>query len=332
MKIRKKLIWIIIIALVAGGVFWYFKTRKPEIQYTTEEVKRGSVSQTVSVTGEVLPEKQVDLAFETIGKVTAVNVEIGNEVTKGRLIAKIDGGVTEAQLRQAEEDLAIQQENLDLMRRKWDDYKPEEKEAQKATVRKYQSAAQVIREQLKKTELRSPIDGIVTKINIDMGESVAANTAAVTVIRKNDFEIESDVPESDIIKVKVDQSAVITFDAFPSENKFSAKVVGIEPASTVIQDVVYYKVKLKLDNPDPRIKAGMSADVDINIEEKKDVLKVSEIAVKKENGNKTVQVLLNEGQTKTVPVETGLRGDDGTVEIVSGLKEGDTVITFQSEK
>ena len=125
----------------------------------------------------------------------------------------------------------------------------------------------------------------------------------------------------------------MSFDPLYPEEIFDATVTSIDPASTVIQDVVYYRIKLQLDNLDPRLKAGMSANIDIKTMEKENVLMIPIRAVKGENGEKYVDILNeSDNTTQKAKVVTGIDGDDGMLEIISGLKAGDKVVTFVSEK
>ena len=104
-------------------------------------------------------------------------------------------------------------------------------------------------------------------------------------------------------------------------------MIKIEPAETIIQGVVYYKVTVGFDEPDERMKSGMTANVDIITETKENVLAVPQGAVLAKDGQKMVRIL--EGKDiKEVKVETGIRGSRGEIEILSGLKKGDRVITF----
>jgi len=107
-------------------------------------------------------------------------------------------------------------------------------------------------------------------------------------------------------------------------------VTKIDPAATIIQDVVYYKVKLKLDRDEPRLKEGMSTDVDIKTDERNNAVFIPLRAVKNENGGKFVEILKDEknavAEKKTVT--TGMEGDDGLVDIKSGLSGGEKVVTL----
>lgn len=182
---------------------------------------------------------------------------------------------------------------------------------------------------LEKAELKSPINGEITKINYEVGEVIGSSSAGhyFGEIMSYDFILEADVPESDITLVQKDQIAQIVFDSLSENDKFSAQIIEIEPASTVIQDVVYYKIKLKLNEVDARLKPGMSADVDIMIDEKDDVLVVPQRAVE----DNKIKILTHNNQVEERQVETGLKSDSGEVEIISGIKEGEEIILSKKE-
>ena len=346
-KKKKYTIWIIIIVIIVGGVV-ISRSGKDKVKYATEEVERGTIVQTVSVTGEILATSRAELDFEVSGKVKSVSVDVGDEVKSGQEIARLDDNVLRYQFVATQRARDIQQENLDLARRTWDDLKPEEKEAKKLAVRQAQAAVETAGAQLAKSVLYTPISGTVAKIDVEEGKNVVAgstligsSTSFATIVQEGDFKIDVDVPESDITKIKIGQSATVTFDALSSDEVFTARVTEIEPTSTVIQDVVYYGVKLKLDSIDERFKDGMSVDVDIDTAEKPDVLMIPQRAVKNGDrvkspdgghaaGGKKVQILLDNGEVENVEVQTGLRGDDGMIEITSGLSEGQKVVTFVS--
>jgi len=178
-----------------------------------------------------------------------------------------------------------------------------------------------------KSSFASPITGTVSKINVEEGETAVAFSPVITVIAR-DREIEAKVPESDINAVKVGQKAEITLDAV-SDYTFNGQVASIEPAETVIEGVTYYKVKITFSDPEELTRSGMSADLNIKILEKGNILTVPLRAVKEQNGQKYVEILEGEDkQIKQVFVKTGLKGDGGRIEILEGLKGDEEVVTF----
>jgi HlyD family secretion protein len=332
-KKKKTYIILVILILIIGG-FYYSKSKAKKIEYTTSDAVRGNLVRTVSVTGTVTPVTQVDLSFKTGGKLMEINVAVGDQIAKGENIATIDKGTLGDDLAQAQAELAAQKKTLSNMKIH-SAYTPQQANAQKAQVDKAQSAVSSVKSEIGDTVMYSPIDGIVTAKNYEIGESIPANSAltdnpVVSIAGDDGLEIDADVPESDIVKVALGQKADLTFDAFTANDIFPATVTKIDPASTVIQDVVYYKVKLMLDSPEPRLKNGMSTDIDINTAEKDNVVSCPLRAVKTENGSKYVEVLKDEKNniTEKVPVTTGLEGDDGMVEITSGLSGGEKVVTL----
>ena len=181
---------------------------------------------------------------------------------------------------------------------------------------------------LERGTLRAPVNGMVTKVNYDPGEVIG--TSVVEPFGKllsYDFLLEAKVPESDIAKVKLGQKADVTFDALSTNDVFSAEVIEIEPDSTVVQDVVYYMVKLRLADVDGRLKPGMSGDATIHIAEKQNVLQIPLRLLTEENGKRFANVLTPDGTLEKREVKTGLEGDEGLAEIVSGLSEGDLVVS-----
>lgn len=205
-----------------------------------------------------------------------------------------------------------------------------------AKVNDAQSALDLVKKQIEDSIIKSPIDGQIIRDNYEVGEQVGAAGAVYSVLAENSFEISVDISESDVAKVKEGDAVEITLDAFGSDVKFNGSVYFIEPASTVIQDVIYYKVKIKFTDQAEKlagIKPGMTANITIVTAKKENVPALAERAViEKNNGEKIVRVLDN-GKVREVPVKTGLRGDDGLVEILAGnLKEGETIILLINTK
>lgn len=328
-KLKKYIIWIVVIAAIVG-VFFYFRSGKPQAQYSTEEIRKVNVIQTVSVTGELVSENQVDLAFKSSGKTQEINANVGDKVEIGQKLASIETTDLQVSLRQAEQDLIYQRNILYNMKRQKDLYKREQEDAQRALIKKALLEVEDIKNKITESYLYAPFGGIVIRKNIEPGELAVANAAIMTIAREGDLILESNIPESDIIKISIGQKANITLDAFSSSEIFEAAVFEIEPAATVIQDVVYYKTKLKLMKFNPLFKNGMSADIDIKTAEKSNVLAVPARAIKMEGEKKYVEIMKNEATQEIEKryIQTGLEGDEGLIEIVSGLSEGEKVITL----
>jgi HlyD family secretion protein len=197
--------------------------------------------------------------------------------------------------------------------------------AQEAQVKQASANSQSIRAQLAKTRLLSPFDGVVTKLDAKVGEIAGAGVSVVTVMSNKAFQIEANIPEADIAKVSVGDVARVTLDAYGSNVEFSASVVRIDPAETVIEGVSTYKTTLEFSKDDARIKSGMTANIDIVTDSRENVLTVPQWALQGTGDARAVQVKRGD-RVSTATVVVGLKGSDGTVEVVSGLTEGETVV------
>src|SRR3989344_622015 len=198
--------------------------------------------------------------------------------------------------------------------------------AQEASVEKARAGVNNIKAQISKTIISSPIRGIVTKQDAKAGEIVNASSPVVSVISGASFQVEANLPETDVSKVKINDSAKLTLDAYGSDAAFAAKVISIDPAETIIEGVSTYKITFEFDKEDERIRSGLTANIDILTKKKEGVLAVPQRAILTQDGSKIVRVQRGDGRGDEVPVELGLFGSDGRVEILSGLEEGTKVI------
>lgn len=198
--------------------------------------------------------------------------------------------------------------------------------SQEAQLKYAEANVRNIQAQIAKTILKAPINGLVTKQEAKVGEIVSLNVSVVSIISEAKFEIETNVPEADIAKVKLGDSAKVTLDAYGEEVIFEAKVITIDPAETLIEGVATYKTTLQFIQEDERPKPGMTANVDILTDRKENVIAIPQRAVIVADGEKMVKIVDNQGLIKEVKVETGLRGSDGNIEILSGINEGDKII------
>ena len=176
--------------------------------------------------------------------------------------------------------------------------------------------------------LVSPIDGIVTKADPSVGEFVGAGASGFSV-QNSDFKVAAYVPEADIAKVAVGDLASSTLDAYGSYVDFPATVTAIDPAETVLEGVPTYKVTLMFVQPDARIRSGMTSNLEILTHEAVGVVEIPFRAVVTTATSTTVRVVSKDGKSySSVPITVGLKGSDGTIEIVSGLSTGEKVVTY----
>ncbi len=227
----------------------------------------------------------------------------------------------------AKNDLDVAQGELEL---KIAGSTPEAIQAQEAQVTANQANVNNISAQIAKSSIKAPIEGIITKQEAKVGEISQAGVVIVSLISQADFEIETNVPEADIAKVKIGDTAKITLDAYGSDTVFEAKVTKIDPAETIIEGVATYKTTLQFIQNDERIKSGLTANADILTAEKEGVIAVPYRAVISKNGTKIVKILVGK-KTEERKVEIGLRGSDGNIEITEGINEGEKVITFEKK-
>jgi HlyD family secretion protein len=196
--------------------------------------------------------------------------------------------------------------------------------SQEAQVKQVEANSALIRAQIAKATLISPIKGIVTKQDAKEGEIVAPNISLVSVISDKNLEIEANIPEVDIGSVIVGNEVRITLDAFPNE-KFIGRVSYIDPAETVKDGVVNFKVTILFDQSDEKIRSGFTANLTIETKRKENVLVIPQFAVIENDFGSFVKKFENEKITE-IPVVLGVRDNGGSVEVVSGLSQGDVIV------
>lgn len=178
--------------------------------------------------------------------------------------------------------------------------------------------------QLRKTIITAPFDGIVTKIDLKIGEIASPSDSRIAMMSSGVFEVESYIPEVNIAQVKIGDPASITLDAYGTETDFSASVIGIDPAETLKDGVSTYKTRLLFSENDTRIKSGMTATIHITTEKKSGVISIPRSAVTKRNGGIFVNVVSGDGTIERA-VTTGSVTNLGKIEITSGLEEGEII-------
>jgi RND family efflux transporter MFP subunit len=221
------------------------------------------------------------------------------------------------------DQISAQQSQVDLAEANVNSQKAQIKYA-RANVNNYAA-------QLSKNSIRSPLEGTVVMQEAKVGEISQANVPIIKVMTDNNFEIEANIAEVDIANIKLEDQAKVTLDAYGSDKIFTAVVVEIDPAETVIDGVPTYKITFQFAEENGLIKSGMTANLDIVTAERENILSVPQRAVLRSNGKKLIRILQTDNTIQEVTVVTGIRGTDGNIEVIEGLSEGDNVILSTKE-
>lgn len=182
-----------------------------------------------------------------------------------------------------------------------------------------------IQAELSKLVLRSPISGVITKSEAHVGEIVSSGESLISIISNNKLEVEANISEVNIGKVKIGNPVTITFDAFPN-NIFNGSIVYIDPGETIIDGVPTYKVTINFTDEIPNdVRSGLTANIKIKTAEKEGVIKIPRYAIEKKGDTSIVRVRVG-NREEDREIVTGLIGKDGTIEVISGLEEGEDVV------
>jgi RND family efflux transporter MFP subunit len=222
----------------------------------------------------------------------------------------------QASLDNAQTALAQAQKNLDTSAR-----------TAQATLDNAKVALDQAQRNLDKASLYAPIDGLISAVNLNAGDS-AGTTTAVSIVDLTNLQVKMTIAEVDVAKVQVGQTAEMTVDAIPGKT-YSAKVTAISPVGTVTQGVVNYPVTVAITNADGAVKPGMTANLAVAVDRRDNVLLIPTRAVRTQ-GTQRIVTVLYKGQSIQTPVSTGLSSDT-QIEITSGLQEGDQLVLNQTQ-
>jgi HlyD family secretion protein len=296
-----------------------------EVSQQLVEVVRGDLTVTVSGSGTIEVSNERKLAFGSSGRIDEIYVDEGDMVNKGDVLAKLDTSALELALVQARVARDEAEYNLNQLKNvihaSYDRVKIAEAQLEAA-----ERAVAEVQKQLGEATITAPFDGVIASVDVDEGDTVSMATTIVHLIDLTSMELIAEVDEIDIAEVKPGQRAIIEVDALPAL-QLEGKVISISLLPEVEAGVVLYEAKIGFDaSPDSELKVGMSADTDIIINERSNVLLVPDRAITKDNqGNPMVKVMVNEEIEEEKPVVIGI-SDGYQTEIVDGLNEGEVVV------
>lgn len=392
-KSKKKLyifggLGLLVLVLVLVVIFQGNKEEIINVQ--TEKVEKRTITQTVSATGKINPEFKVVITPEVTGEIVQLPVKEGQVVKKGDLLIKIKADAYLAQKQRSEATLSAAKSSLAQRKAELDkisaDYNRMKElhakklssdadleaakstylstsagyEASKANVQQSEASLRETIESLNKTTIYSPMSGVITQLNVELGERVLGSgfsqgTDIMTVSDLSSMEARVDVDENDVVLISVGDTAYIKVDAF-GDKDFKGVVTQIGNSAKTSglgtqEQVVNFEVRIRVTNPENNLRPGMSCNADIRTETVNNVLSVplqsvtargdfnlpqqgeeeesmAQVIEKKSSGSKPDEIVfvIENGKAKTKVVKTGL-SDDNYIEVKEGLKGSEEVVS-----
>jgi HlyD family secretion protein len=202
---------------------------------------------------------------------------------------------------------------------------PNDLQAAQSSVDQARAARDLAKAQVDNAILRAPFDGLITHVDFDLGSFIPAGRTLLGVADTSQLLVKLNIDETDISRVQVGQEVNIGLDAYPDAT-INAKVTDLAAAATTIQGVVNYVATVSLNPTQVPVKIGMTANANIVVANKPNVLLVPNLAIRAANNTHYVTVQTAPGKTESVEVKLGLANDQET-EVLSGLSEGQQVVT-----
>ncbi len=234
----------------------------------------------------------------------------------------------------AENTLTMAQNQLDqarlLLTQNESSARSEQISAQEALVRQMRALVDQANVSVTAMTLTAPFAGTVTAIDTEVGAIASPGSPVVSIISNDQYEINVDVSEVDIAELNVGDFAIVSLDAYP-DTIFSARVTAVAPNAAIKDGLRVFRITLAFDQTDILFKDGLTAEVDITTISKPDVIRIPTRSIYEDEQGKFVRTIDDRGQTAMIRITTGLRGSNGFTEVTSGLKAGDSIITFAPE-
>lgn len=365
---KKIIIAAVLLIIILIGVLIFFKKSDKATQYITQTVDRGDISATVSATGTVNAVTTVLVGTQVSGTIKQIYVDYNSTVRKGQLLAQIDTSSFDAQVAQASANLSLARANLEkskvavrdtittfernkiLIAKNFiskSDLDTSETnylsalaqvKASEAQVEQARAALSLAQTNLRYTQIVSPVNGTVISRSIDVGQTVAASFQTPTLFTiaqdLTKMQIETSVDEADIGSIKTNQPVTFTVDAYPDQT-FRGNVSIIRNAPTTVQNVVTYTVIVQVDNPELKLKPGMTANVSIITNDKKNILRIPNAALRVKLLDKELTAkapkgagvwILDNKKPKRIPLAIGIRDNRFTEVLTGNIPENAAII------
>lgn len=295
---KRVIVWgVVVLGLVAIG-YWWFKPAavQPAGMERTAIVERGDLVVSISASGTIEPVERVEVKSKASGEIVVLNVQEGDQVKKGQLVARLDPVTVQNDFDQAEADFKVaqvtrEQRETDLNRQQdlFNQHFSSKSELDNARLAYEESGAALVRtrallasakDRLEDTEIKAPIDGVVLTRPVEVGQIISSGTTTVTggtllcdIANMSQVYVAALVDETDIGRVQVGLRCDVRPEAYPN-HPLHGEVLRIAPQARVEQNVTMFEVTCLVSNEDGLLKAGMNATVEMVLAQAEDVLTV----------------------------------------------------------
>jgi HlyD family secretion protein len=317
----------------AGYAYYAYNSKPPAPTVNTAAVTRGDVVDTVGATGTLQAVTTVQVGTQVSGTIQSLYADFNSLVRKNQVLARLDPSLFETQIEQARANLIRAQADLDRLRVSLEDARTKlnranelsgrqlipqsDLETAQVNVRSIEaqirsSEAQVTQARaslnqnevnLQHTVIRAPIDGLIISRNVDVGQTVAASMQAPTLFvlaaDLTKMQVVANLDESDVGRIRPGQHVSFRVDAYPAED-FDGSVSQVRLQPIVQQNVVTYATVIDVPNPELKLKPGMTANVNVEVRKRSNVLRLPNAALRFRPTNEIFAAL---GQMPPNPAE-----------------------------
>ena len=298
-------------------------TKRPPLNVNARILKYENLNKTFYAKGILIPDEEVDLSFETSGKITDIYFKEGANVKRGDLLAKVNDKPLQAELKKLEAQIPLAQDRV--FRQKAllakDAVSQESFESVNTDLEKLRADIELVKAKLIQTELRAPFDGVMGLRFVSDGTYASPSTIISTLTKISPLKIEFSVNESQVNDVR--SGTPLTFTIDNDQNTYHGVVYAVE--SKLDKTTLTLKARASYPNPGGILKPGRSANIEIKLEEIRNAIMIPGLSTIAEMG-RDIAYIYKGGVAHQVIVTKGMR-TASSVQIIKGLSVGDTLLT-----
>lgn len=346
MSKKTKLILILVIAIFIAGMAFYpqikrlvfsneelaepttsmtsEKTQKRALNINAMVLKHETLDDVVRGIGRLLPDEEVDLSFETSGKVIKIYFKEGSAVKKGELLAKVNDAPLQAELKKLEAQIPLAQDRVYRQKALFakDAVSLESYESVNTELEVLKADIELVKSKIEQTELRAPFDGIIGLRQVSEGTYASPTTILARLTKVTPLKIQFSIPEKQASALKIGTVLKFRLDD-GSTTEHTATVYAIEP--NLDGETLTMEIRASYPNPGGKLPPGRSVQIEIKVQEIHNTIVIPSLSVIAEMG-RDIAYIYKEGRAHQVVLRKGMR-TASSIQIIDGLNVGDTLIT-----